>query len=112
MVGQSEVACGANNKSRFENRIRAWRLFANKIDLENGCDYSRAHLGVRCILTIQAMESFQYQFRPACDTSRIPSRPQMGIAGYRLIKMSERYVHSSGEAALNAMSRLSLPVSE
>jgi len=26
--------------------------------------------------------------------------------------MSERYVHSSGEAALNAMSRLSLPVSE
>lgn len=40
MVGQSEVACGANNKSRFENRIRAWRLFANKIDRENGCDYA------------------------------------------------------------------------
>jgi len=36
----------------------------------------------------------------------------MGIAGYRSIKMSERYVHFSGEAALNAMSRLSLPVSE
>jgi integrase len=34
------------------------------------------------------------------------------IAGHSSIKMSERYVHASGEAALNAMSRLPLPISE
>jgi len=36
----------------------------------------------------------------------------MGIAGYSSIKMSERYPHPGGEAVLNAMSRLSLSVSE
>lgn len=34
------------------------------------------------------------------------------IAGHSSIKMSERYVHSGSEAALNAMSRLPLPISE
>ena len=34
------------------------------------------------------------------------------IAGHSSIKMSERYVHPGGEAVLNAMNRLSLPVSE
>ena len=34
------------------------------------------------------------------------------IAGHSSIKMSDRYVHPGGEAVLNAMNRLSLPVSE
>lgn len=34
------------------------------------------------------------------------------IAGHSSIKMTERYVHSGREAALNAMSRLPLPISE
>jgi len=34
------------------------------------------------------------------------------IAGHSSIKMSERYVHPGSEAALNAMSRLPLPISE
>jgi integrase len=33
------------------------------------------------------------------------------IAGHSSIKMSERYVHPGGDAVLNAMNRLSLPVS-
>jgi len=33
------------------------------------------------------------------------------IAGHSSIKMSERYVHPGREAVLNAMNRLSLPVS-
>ena len=34
------------------------------------------------------------------------------IAGHSSIKMSERYVHPSGGAVLEAMTRMSLPVSE
>jgi integrase len=34
------------------------------------------------------------------------------IAGHSSIKMSERYVHPGSEAVLNAMSRLSLPISQ
>ena len=34
------------------------------------------------------------------------------IAGHSSIKMSERYVHPGSEAVLNAMGRLSLPVSQ
>ena len=34
------------------------------------------------------------------------------IAGHSSIKMSERYVHPGADAVLNAMSKLSLPVSE
>jgi integrase len=34
------------------------------------------------------------------------------IAGHSSIKMSERYVHPSGEAVIAAISRMALPVSE
>jgi integrase len=59
-----------------------------------------------------AGESLRHTFLTRLGASGCDVWTLMRIAGHSSIKMSERYVHPSGEAVLAAMARMELPVSD
>jgi integrase len=80
-------------------------------------DHSSVKKQHRAALKISGVRSFvlyslRHTFLTRLGASGCDVWTLMRIAGHSSIKMSERYVHPSGEAVLAAMSRMELPVSE